>query len=206
MECFAKNKRSKDGLSPKCRACKKEYDKGREGRGGRTLGKKIETELTYSNGRKIYPGTSETRRVYRQNHKEERALYNREHQCWKKWSQNNKEKRNVYLQKRQSLKKNLPSTLTPVQWEYAKSYFDNKCAYCGEEKFLTQDHLVPLKNGGEYTHNNIIPACQSCNSGKHTKSFFSWYPKFKHYSPERETRILKYLGYSKSGIQQLSLM
>lgn len=106
---------------------------------------------------------------------------------------------------RRALKKDLPNTLTESQWENAKKQFDNKCAYCGKEKPLEQDHFVALKNGGEYTHNNIIPACKNCNCRKSAKDFFTWYPKFKHYSKKRETKILKYLGYT-NGIQQLSLI
>lgn len=35
---------------------------------------------------------------------------------------------------------------TYEQWERCKLYFGNKCAYCESEKFLTQDHFIPLSN------------------------------------------------------------
>lgn len=39
------------------------------------------------------------------------------------------------------------------------------CYYCG--KFgNTVDHLVPKSKGGEYTHDNLVCACQKCNCKK----------------------------------------
>lgn len=105
---------------------------------------------------------------------------------------------------RRTLEKSLPSTLTILQWEKIKKDFNNKCAYCGKETNLVQEHFVALSKGGEYTTNNIIPSCQYCNSSKHDKNFFGWYSKYKYYSKKKEKVILKYLNYSKE-IQQLTL-
>mgnify|MGYP003489420683 CR=1 FL=1 len=77
-----------------------------------------------------------------------------------------------------------------------KLEFNNKCAYCGKEKPLSQEHFVALSKGGEFTINNIIPSCQNCNSSKRATDFFEWYPKFKHYSKKREQIILKFLNYN----------
>jgi 5-methylcytosine-specific restriction endonuclease McrA len=98
----------------------------------------------------------------------------------------------------------LPCTLTVEQWEVIKHSFDEKCAYCGKELPLEQEHFVPLVSGGEYTHNNIIPACRSCNSSKGAKDFFQWYPKYRYFSKKRKKEILNYLGY-RDGVQQLAL-
>ena len=108
-------------------------------------------------------------------------------------------------QERRAKLSKLPSTLTLAQWELIKQHFNNRCAYCGEEKPLEQEHFIPLTKGGEYTHNNIIPACKLCNGSKWAHSFFEWYPRQLFYSKEREKAILTYLGY-KNGIQQLALM
>ena len=106
----------------------------------------------------------------------------------------NKDQSNLRTQKRRSLKKQLESTLTLNQWNQIKLHFDNKCAYCGETKKLTQEHFIPVTKGGEYTLNNIIPACQSCNSSKNNKDFFEFYPNYKYYSKERETNILNFIN------------
>jgi len=121
------------------------------------------------------------------------------------WGRDNPDKRRASRQRRRANKMNLESTLTLEQWEYIKTMFNNKCAYCGQEKPLAQEHFLALSKGGEYTHNNIIPSCISCNSSKGTKSFFEWYPKHKHYAKKREKLILDYLGYHNDN-QQLSIL
>lgn len=123
----------------------------------------------------------------------------------KKYRQSNKDKTNVITQRYRAKKRLLDSTLTVTQWEEIKLNFDNRCAYCGNELPLAQEHFIPLSRGGEYTHNNIIPACRSCNASKNNKPFEIWYPTFKYYSKKRESFIFKFLGY-KNGIQQLALM
>ena len=106
-------------------------------------------------------------------------------------------------QRRMALKRKLSSTLTLAQWENMKMHFNNKCAYCGKELPLAQEHFLALTKGGEYTVNNIIPSCKTCNSSKCNKDFFTWYPKYKYFSKKREKIILKFLNY-KNEIQQLT--
>ena len=98
-------------------------------------------------------------------------------------------------QKRRSIKKELDSNFSIKQWDMCKNYFNNLCCYCGDKHSLTQEHFIPVSKNGEYTKNNIIPACKRCNSSKMDKDFFIWYPKQKFYSKEREQKILKYLNY-----------
>lgn len=118
------------------------------------------------------------------------------------YRKNNREKQNIYNHRRKAKAKQLPATLTEEQWISIKEKFNNSCAYCGmtEEEHLKQfgeqlhqEHFIPLSNGGGYTHNNIIPACKSCNSSKWNNNFFDWYPKQEFYSEEKENFILNYL-------------
>jgi 5-methylcytosine-specific restriction endonuclease McrA len=44
------------------------------------------------------------------------------------------------------------------------------CAYCGQSRPLSEDHKIPLSRGGSDDISNILPACQSCNSKKYTKT------------------------------------
>jgi 5-methylcytosine-specific restriction endonuclease McrA len=47
------------------------------------------------------------------------------------------------------------------------------CQYCGKRKSdreLTQDHLIPRKNGGTTCFENIVTACKPCNSKKGCKT------------------------------------
>jgi hypothetical protein len=60
--------------------------------------------------------------------------------------------------------------LTHAQWLDIQLAYDHRCAYCGKKRKgkLTQEHITPLSKGGSHTLSNVVPACQSCNSKKHT--------------------------------------
>lgn len=139
---------------------------------------------------------SERNKQYQKNNKE----ILKEHH--KQYCKEHRDICNMITQRYKARKKILPNTLTVEQWDSVKHYFNNRCAYCGEEEPLTQEHFIALSNGGEYTHNNIVPACQSCNSSKGAKAFEEWYPQQTYYSPKREQKIYKFLNYDK-GEQQL---
>lgn len=121
-----------------------------------------------------------------------------------RYRMNNRDKGNVAKLRRRTLKKNLQANFTVQDWKNTLSKFGNECAYCGESENLSQDHFLPLTKGGEYTINNIIPACFSCNSSKHNKLFAEWYPQHKCYMKQRELKILNHLGY-RNDSQQLAL-
>lgn len=146
-------------------------------------------EISLENGRKYYEEHSEKRKAYARKYKTE-----------------NPEKCSILGQKRRAKKLLLLSTFTNEQWEKAKSYFENKCCYCGRELPLTQEHWIPVSKGGNYDALNIIPACKHCNSSKGNRDFFKFYPKYKFYSKKREKLILKFLNYNKQNEQQLSIL
>lgn len=66
--------------------------------------------------------------------------------------------------------------LSAEQWEEIQAVFNWRCAYCppncwrcSQKKHkLHQDHITPLSEGGSHTLANVVPACKSCNSKKHT--------------------------------------
>lgn len=142
---------------------------------------------------------SENRRIYYRNNKERLAMAN------KQWRADHPEEQRITNEKRRSRIKNLPHTFTTKQWKEAKAYFNNKCAFCGAEAPLAMEHLVPVKKYGEFTRDNIVCACKSCNSSKNTKEWKTWFRKQPTYTLAKEQKILDYLGY-KNGIQQLSLI
>lgn len=57
-----------------------------------------------------------------------------------------------------------------AEWRALQERFGNCCAYCGEQKPLTRDHVIPIYFGGSDNIDNIVPACRSCNSSKRTLS------------------------------------
>lgn len=71
----------------------------------------------------------------------------------------------------------------------------NKCIYCGQEKELTVEHILPKCCGGEDESYNTIMVCKSCNSSKGGKRLYEW-KEFdandKHHSIA-EGKYLKYL-------------
>jgi 5-methylcytosine-specific restriction endonuclease McrA len=72
---------------------------------------------------------------------------------------------------RRAVKKGTEGTFICMDWEAMKGETGYRCVYCGERfDQLTIDHVVPLIKGGKHSVDNIVPACQSCNSRKGTKS------------------------------------
>ena len=60
-----------------------------------------------------------------------------------------------------------------------------ECQYCGSDRELTFDHLLPRSRGGRTTWENIVTACSTCNlkkGGKLAKQARMW-PKQKPYEP-----------------------
>jgi len=107
-------------------------------------------------------------------------------------------------QRRRAREKKLLHTFTNEQWGESLLYFDNKCCFCDRETKLTMEHIYCVASGGEFTRQNITPSCFTCNSSKHTREPFEWFREQLFYSPEREQKILSYLGY-KNNRQQLAL-
>ncbi len=111
---------------------------------------------------------------------------------------------NNRAQRYRAKKMQLVATLTDKQWKCILITFKHECAYCGKSESeqrkecgepLHREHFIPVSRGGEYTHDNIIPACKSCNSSKRDKDFFAWYHKQTFYNKKRENKILQYLNY-----------
>ena len=159
------------------------------------IGMKIHRKYRIKNFEKL----SKQEKQYREDNKEKYREYG------KQWAIKNADKCTIYRQKRRAAKYDLPNALTILQWNQAKIYFNNCCAFCGQKLPLAQEHFLPLSKGGEYTVNNIIPSCISCNSSKFNHDFFEWYPTHERYNKKREQKILKYLGY-KDNNQQLKII
>lgn len=41
---------------------------------------------------------------------------------------------------------------------------DYECVYCGATKNLATDHIIPHSHGGQRTFDNLVTACQTCNT------------------------------------------
>ena len=46
----------------------------------------------------------------------------------------------------------------------------NKCGYCGSNRNLTIDHIIPRSKGGTNTWKNMVTCCSRCNHLKDNKT------------------------------------
>lgn len=210
LECGKKRSKAwREANSERYREYYTEYAKSPAGR-------EVDKRWKEKNPEKV----KEQKQKYRENNRDKIQAYDRKRRTseetrekvlgWSKsWRAENPERVRSYnsqyakgnpeyfraaAQKRAAKKKSLACSLSLEEWEKAKAFFNNECAYCGKKlKRLTQDHVIPLSKGGTYTADNIIPACKSCNSSKHDKDFEEWYKSQPSYTLEREKRIKEYL-------------
>ena len=57
--------------------------------------------------------------------------------------------------------------VTEAEWKAIIARFNDSCAYCrADDLKLTMDHVIPLSKGGRHCADNVVPACQPCNSAK----------------------------------------
>lgn len=105
---------------------------------------------------------AQSRNFYWQNRNKERSRI-------AKWKAVNQGLVSQQRYRRRSRFVGLENSLTHDQWLQIKAAYRHRCAYCGRRKPLTMDHIVPVVSGGSHTSDNIIPACQSCNSSKGSK-------------------------------------
>lgn len=180
---FQRRKDSKDGYRSECRECRSKYLKEYREKNHETI---LEYNRTYNIVNK------DKRTSYKALNKDKIYLRERTYKI------NNIEKTRIHLikskHKCKAIKEKLHFDFSYEQWEECKTYFNNKCAYCGKEKKLEQEHFIPTTEGGNYTVDNIIPACKSCNSSKNNRPFEQWYKEYKYYSKEREKKIYEYLN------------
>jgi 5-methylcytosine-specific restriction endonuclease McrA len=230
LEMFGNHKGTKDGLNHRCKNCCRQYYYDNREKTLEDVGKYREKnkEKISEYKKQYYIENKKDIRQYKKKwyqknrdfvlkRAEQYRIENEEVIKEKKrlYNLNNPGNSNIRAQRYRTRKRKLPATLTAKQWTGIKRDFNNSCAYCGMtekehirefNERLHQEHFIPLSEGGEYSHNNIIPACKSCNSSKQDKDFFEWYPRQEFYNEERKNFILKYLDYKDGNIQQLSIL
>src|SRR5689334_15379591 len=66
---------------------------------------------------------------------------------------------------------------TISNWLHILEKSQGYCYYCNKEvgiKNLTIDHHVSVREGGQNTSPNIVPACSMCNASKGSRSTDNW--------------------------------
>lgn len=184
---FYKHKETFDGLSTSCKECVKKRSKKHIEMHKNEV-KEYQKEYRINNREKL---NDYSNKYYYKNHdkllkvgKKYRLKYNENIKVYRKLylqTEIGKEVNRLKEQKRRSRKKNLKSDLTIGQWnETIKNWTDSNgyihCAYCSEITVKPeQEHIIPLSKNGEYTKNNIIPICKTCNTSKNNKSLEEFY-------------------------------
>src|SRR5262245_1560599 len=175
IEYFLGRKERKSGIRSECKLCTKAISAIRCQRD------KLKIKQSAKKSREKYPEKIKQRmqkwrqanRIHVKTYKNAyRTQYPQQHrEEVRRWKIRNPDKVREQNLRRQSQKKQVAiHDFTVAQWQIVKATYNPRCVYCGKKpKRLTMDHIIPLSKGGQHTLNNIVPACRSCNSTKHTK-------------------------------------
>ena len=153
-----------------CIDCRKLRDTSKKSKSKKREYYLIHQEHENAYSKKYYAEHKEARekysKIYYEKNKERISEYS------KNYRKNNPDVRKEGDKKRRALMCGSKiSNLTRVEWEAIKKAYLYRCAYCrSKPKRLTQDHITPISKGGNHTLSNVVPACQPCNSKKHTGS------------------------------------
>jgi 5-methylcytosine-specific restriction endonuclease McrA len=175
---YVKDPGKKDGLYSSCKECyKKSYYRNRD--------KNLERAKKYQseNPEKVIKNDHE----YYLKHKQRFVEYRKKNpeavsRSQSEWRKRNPEKVNIMKRKwREANREKCAATnharrarvagnggkFTAQEWKDLCERYENKCLCCGRSDVkLAADHVIPLKNGGVNTIENLQPLCKSCNSSK----------------------------------------
>jgi hypothetical protein len=62
---------------------------------------------------------------------------------------------------------------TMREWEREQD-LPKECVFCCSTSDLTTDHLIPRSRGGDDSADNVVLACQPCNTSRGEKGVFEW--------------------------------
>lgn len=146
----------------------------------------------------------EKRRIYRKRYEAKYKEQIKERR--KKYSKTNNfiNSTKIYQNNRRAREKyNQCNSITLEQWKECLKFFDNKCAYSGEENTrLSLDHILSLSNDGDNLIYNVVPAINKYNINKGEKLFLPWYKKQSFFSEERLNKIYQWQIYAKNKFKQ----
>ena len=152
---FNKDKSRKNGRTPSCKECRKQY---------------------YQANRERF---AERKKQYHQENREQILEYQKQYRKAnrekltkqkKQYYQENPEKLRTRNQRRRALKLNASGNATAADIQARFDYYGNRCYYCGCDGKMTIEHRIPLSRGGTHHPANIVPACDWCNKSKGTKT------------------------------------
>lgn len=200
---YFRDKRRSDGLVSACKACQREYQRGRSGVYQppsdpslvplKTCTKcKCEFPWTPAyfnrnrskpNGLSTWCKKCDSISSQKGNRKNRQAARRRN----KKWREKNPDYFLHYQRsnpdtvlaariRRRNLRVNAPGDHTAEDIERQYNNQNGRCYYCGCELngVYHKDHVIPLSRGGSNGPENIVVACPPCNRSKSTKLPHEW--------------------------------
>jgi 5-methylcytosine-specific restriction endonuclease McrA len=174
---FHKDKKRRDGLDPRCKACHKAYHAAHS---EQCTAISKAWKAAHPEQFKAYHRAYH--RAYQAAHLEERKARAKARYAVhpegrkarvKAWQSAHPEERNALRQARRAREVGADGCFSAQQWLDLKVTHNHTCPCCGRrepEVKLTADHVVPLARGGSNWIENIQPLCLSCNCSKSTKT------------------------------------
>lgn len=163
LDDFAICRGSKDGRQITCRACKREH----------YLANKERYQARHRAWREANPGrNAELAREWRQANPERAA------QGVRRWNQENPE-RALERSRRRRARRQEATVESFTADELLASWAErglSGCTYCPDGEYEHADHVVPLARGGSHSIDNLVPACERCNTSKGAKLLADWLP------------------------------
>jgi 5-methylcytosine-specific restriction endonuclease McrA len=107
--------------------------------------------------------------IYRQENSEKRVA------TAKAWNQANPQRYAIHVANSRIKRKIAKDARTYkiLDKEYRRLY-NSPCAFCGDTKNITMDHIIPISRSGNHSIGNLQPLCKKCNSSKKSR-FISEY-------------------------------
>jgi len=201
-EFFHRNRAKRDGLQSECKACvcesrRRYYEQNAEQvRESRRRYYEQHPEKVRESQR-LYREQNreqvlESKRLYQEQNREKLREYqrfyyeqNREkrRESTRLYQKQNPEARKASKHRRSARQRALPATYTAAHWRTALTYFEGKCAVCGQPAglwhTLAADHWVPLSSPDcpGTVPGNIVPLCHGvdgCNNSKNASAPHEW--------------------------------
>lgn len=121
----------------------------------------------YAKNGKVY-----SREYFRKRYATDEKFRERTKKNVRVYIQNNPEQRQkVYIRNHQyrARRRGANGVFSYSDWTDMIKRTGGRCTYCGSEKKLTVDHIVPLSKGGTNYRDNLQLLCRSCNARKSDK-------------------------------------
>ena len=158
-----KEKRRLFSRSPQGKVNQAKYEATEKGQATRV---KALTKYRASPQGKLQAQAMHERRKLRPEWKEKKKAID---QRWRQ-SEKGRASRAAMSERRRARKACSPEIrLTAAQWLEILKVNRYRCFYCKQKMKLTMDHVIPLSKGGMHVRENVVPACQGCNSQKNDR-------------------------------------